>query len=215
MAGSVAIAAKTIDEALAQVDAVHAQGADLVKLMITGGVMDATERGMPGEVKMPAEMVRAVCERAHALGDLRAGKALLGELRRRDDQKALAGAQILRIDHKDVRILLRRGAGILIAAGEIRADGDLHHRVILVRVAREHLAVLVLADRRRAAKVSAAVHVGKNVGGRDVHTIVEVLAVLDDAQRRDGNIIALEQRGRQVARAVGNDLHSHRSFLPS
>lgn len=46
----------------------HAQGADLVKLMITGGVMDATERGMPGEVKMPAEMVRAVCERAHALG---------------------------------------------------------------------------------------------------------------------------------------------------
>ena len=141
--------------------------------------------------------------------------AVLGELRRRDDQKALAGAQILRIDHKDVRILLRRGAGILIAAGEIRADGDLHHRVILVCVAREHLAVLVLAGRRRAAKVSAAVHVGKNVGGRDVHTIVEVLAVLDDAQRRDGNIIALEQRGRQVARAVGNNLHSHRSFLPS
>ena len=62
MAGSVAIAARTVDEALAQVDAVHAQGADLVKLMITGGVMDATERGMP------AEMVRAVCERAHALG---------------------------------------------------------------------------------------------------------------------------------------------------
>ena len=154
-------------------------------------------------------------ERAHALGDLRAGKALLGELRRRDDQKALAGAQILRIDHEDVLVLLRRGAGILIAAGEIRADGDLHHRVILVCVAREHLAVLVLADRRRAAKVSAAVHVGKNVGGRDVYTIVEVLAVLDDAQRRDGNIIALEQRGRQVARAVGNNLHSHRSFLPS
>ena len=68
MAGSVAIAARTVDEALAQVDTVHAQGADLVKLMITGGVMDATERGMPGEVKMPAEMVRAVCERAHALG---------------------------------------------------------------------------------------------------------------------------------------------------
>ncbi len=60
MAGSVAIAARTVDEALAQVDAVHAQGADLVKLMITGGVMDATERGMPGEVKMPAEMMRAV-----------------------------------------------------------------------------------------------------------------------------------------------------------
>ena len=68
MAGSVAVAAETIDQALAQVDAVHAQGADLVKLMITGGVMDATERGAPGELKMPPEMVRAVCERAHALG---------------------------------------------------------------------------------------------------------------------------------------------------
>ena len=68
MAGSVAVAAETIDQALAQVDAVHAQGADLVKLMITGGVMDATERGVPGELKMPPEMVRAVCERAHALG---------------------------------------------------------------------------------------------------------------------------------------------------
>lgn len=68
MAGSVAIAARTVDEALAQVDAVHAQGVDLVKLMFTGGVMDATERGMPGEVKMPAGMVHAVCERAHALG---------------------------------------------------------------------------------------------------------------------------------------------------
>ena len=68
MAGSVAIAAETIDQALAQVDAVHAQGVDLVKLMITGGVMDAKERGVPGELKMPLEMVRAVCERAHALG---------------------------------------------------------------------------------------------------------------------------------------------------
>ena len=62
MAGSVAIAAETIDQALAQVDAVHAQGADLVKLMITGGVMDAKERGVPGELKMPPEMVRVALE---------------------------------------------------------------------------------------------------------------------------------------------------------
>ena len=44
MAGSVAIAARTVDEALAQGDAVHAQGVDLVKLMFTGGVMDAALR---------------------------------------------------------------------------------------------------------------------------------------------------------------------------
>ena len=41
---------------------------DLIKLMITGGVMDAKEKGVPGELKMPPEMVKAVCDRAHAAG---------------------------------------------------------------------------------------------------------------------------------------------------
>ena len=41
---------------------------DLIKLMITGGVMDAKAKGVPGELKMPPEMVKAVCDRAHSLG---------------------------------------------------------------------------------------------------------------------------------------------------
>ena len=41
---------------------------DLVKLMITGGVLDATEKGTPGELKMKPEMVKAVCDEAHKLG---------------------------------------------------------------------------------------------------------------------------------------------------
>ena len=41
MAGSVAVAAHSIDEALAQVDKAKEQRADIIKLMITGGVMDA------------------------------------------------------------------------------------------------------------------------------------------------------------------------------
>lgn len=68
MAGSVAIAAHSISEALEQVDVARAQGADLVKLMITGGVLDAKEKGTPGELKMDPAMVRAVCDRAHELG---------------------------------------------------------------------------------------------------------------------------------------------------
>lgn len=68
MAGSVAIAAETIDQALAQVDAVHAQGADLVKLMITGGVMDAEVVGEPGVLRMQPALVKAACDKAHALG---------------------------------------------------------------------------------------------------------------------------------------------------
>lgn len=68
MAGSVAVAAHSIPEALAQLDAAKAQGVDLIKLMITGGVMDAKEKGVPGEMKMPPEMIKAVCDRAHAAG---------------------------------------------------------------------------------------------------------------------------------------------------
>ncbi len=68
MAGSVAVAAANIPQALAQVDRAKEQGADLIKLMITGGVLDAKAKGMPGELKMPPEMVKAVCDRAHALG---------------------------------------------------------------------------------------------------------------------------------------------------
>ena len=68
MAGSVAIAAHSIDEALAHLGKCRAQGVDLVKLMITGGVLDAKEKGVPGELKMAPEMVRAVCDKAHAMG---------------------------------------------------------------------------------------------------------------------------------------------------
>lgn len=68
MARSVAVAAHSIPEALAQLDAAEAQGVDLIKLMITGGVMDAKEKGVPGEMKMPPEMIKAVCDRAHAAG---------------------------------------------------------------------------------------------------------------------------------------------------
>ena len=68
MAGSVAIAAHNNEEALALVDKAKSQNVDLIKLMITGGVLDAKEKGVPSELKMPPEMVKAVCDRAHQLG---------------------------------------------------------------------------------------------------------------------------------------------------
>ena len=68
MAGSVAVAAKNNAEALAQLAKASAQGVDLVQLMITGGVMDATAKGTPGELKMKPEMVRVVCQQAHKMG---------------------------------------------------------------------------------------------------------------------------------------------------
>lgn len=67
MAGSVAIAAGSIEEALQHLEIAKAQKVDLVKLMITGGVLDAKEKGVPGELKMAPEMVKAVCDKAHAM----------------------------------------------------------------------------------------------------------------------------------------------------
>lgn len=68
MAGSVAVAAGSISEALQHVEESKKENVDLIKLMITGGVLDAKEKGVPGELKMEPEMVRAVCEKAHAEG---------------------------------------------------------------------------------------------------------------------------------------------------
>lgn len=68
MAGSVARVAKNNEEAKHFVEASYAQGVDLVKLMVTGGVLDAKEKGVPGEMKMPEDMIQTICKKAHQLG---------------------------------------------------------------------------------------------------------------------------------------------------
>lgn len=68
MAGSVAVAADSAEDALKILKNNEAEGVDLVKLMITGGVLDAKEKGVPGEVKMPAETIKAVCAEAEKDG---------------------------------------------------------------------------------------------------------------------------------------------------
>ncbi|MGN0070732.1 MAG: amidohydrolase family protein [Atopobiaceae bacterium] len=68
MAGSVAIAAASIDEALAQVEHCREQCCDLIKLMITGGVMDGKRKGEAGLLRIHPAMIKAVCDRAHKLG---------------------------------------------------------------------------------------------------------------------------------------------------
>lgn len=70
MAGSVAIAAHSNEEAIQHLTDSEKDKIDIVKLMITGGVLDAKEKGVPGELKMPPEMVRAACDKAHKDGYL-------------------------------------------------------------------------------------------------------------------------------------------------
>lgn len=68
MAGSLAYEATSKEEAAGFVTRIAKDKPDLIKLMITGGVLDATEKGEPGVLRMPPEFVKAACDEAHRLG---------------------------------------------------------------------------------------------------------------------------------------------------
>lgn len=68
MTGTVALPANSAEEAVAMVENLHSLGVDQIKLMITGGVLDAIVPGEPGVLRMPKDYVKACCEKAHELG---------------------------------------------------------------------------------------------------------------------------------------------------
>ena len=68
MVGSVALGAQSVEETKELVRKVAQDKPDLIKIMITGGVLDLDENGEPGLLKMGAEYVKAACDEAHRLG---------------------------------------------------------------------------------------------------------------------------------------------------
>jgi len=68
MDGTVAVAAANIEEGIKLVEQRKKEKCDWIKLMITGGVLDCKVVGHPGDLKMPPEMVKALCDKAHELG---------------------------------------------------------------------------------------------------------------------------------------------------
>ena len=68
MAGSLAYIAHTPEEAAEYVRIIAKDKPDLIKLMITGGVLDATVKGEPGVLRMQPDLVKAACDEAHKLG---------------------------------------------------------------------------------------------------------------------------------------------------
>ena len=68
MAGSLAYEATSVEDAIKYAKKIIETKPDLLKLMITGGVLDAEVRGEPGVLKMAPEMVKAACDVAHANG---------------------------------------------------------------------------------------------------------------------------------------------------
>lgn len=68
MAGLLAEEATCPEDAVCYVREIAKTKPDLIKLMVTGGVLDASETGEPGVLKMPPQIVKAACDEAHALG---------------------------------------------------------------------------------------------------------------------------------------------------
>lgn len=67
MDGTVAKAALSIEDAIEMIDKHKQEGVDLIKLMITGGILDTKEKGVIGLLKMSPEMVNACTKKAHEL----------------------------------------------------------------------------------------------------------------------------------------------------
>jgi len=68
MAGSLAYEATSVEEASEDVYLIMKDHPDLIKLMITGGVLDAKVKGEPGVVRMMPEFVKICCDTAHENG---------------------------------------------------------------------------------------------------------------------------------------------------
>lgn len=66
--GTFALTATSEQELQKLVELNSQHSVDLIKICVTGGVMDAKVKGEPGEVKMNLAQTKAVCEKAHSLG---------------------------------------------------------------------------------------------------------------------------------------------------
>ena len=124
--------------------------------------------------------------------------------------QAVAGGEVLRVDHPDVGKFLGGQAGILIAGGEAGADGDMNDTVVLTGIFGEQLLVLTDVVGGGGAKVAAGSNMGEDVGRGDGSAIRIGLAILDDGQPCKVDIVLRQQFGGQVTGAVGQDLDIHR-----
>ncbi len=68
MEGSVAYGAKSDEEFVNFIEKNADYGVDWIKIMITGGVLDAKVKGEPGEMKMNEHQIKLCCDTAHRKG---------------------------------------------------------------------------------------------------------------------------------------------------
>ena len=90
----------------------------------------------------------------------------------------------------------------------------MNHAVVFLGILGEEIFVFTYIEGGGGAQVAAGSHMGKNIRRMDGVPVQELLAVLDDGQAGQGDVVLSDLRGRKVAGAVGNnfDLHKDAPF---
>ena len=139
--------------------------------------------------------------------------ALLGQTADLQNDTALTHAQILGVDDQHIVKICCGQTGVLVAGGEAGAQIHLNHGIIGRGVPGKDILIFSHADGGGGAQVTPGSHMVENLFGGNGDAVPEVLSVLDDIQRGDGNIVFLKQLLRQIAGAVGDDFDIHSILL--
>lgn len=135
------------------------------------------------------------------------------QLRAVEHQEPLARGQVPGIHHIYVADVRRRHAGVLIRAGKVAADAEVHDAVPLLVPGPELPDIVEHVDGAGPGQLAAGVHIVINGLRRDLHAVMPHLIAAVHRQGRDGNVVPFDQLRRQVAGAVRNDLYLHILFF--
>lgn len=141
------------------------EGADFIKICITGGVTDAKKRGEPGEVKMTEEQVRAVCARAHALG-----KKVAAHVQSERGAEIAARCGVDTVEHgaplgeESVRLLRERGGAQVVTCSPALPCARLPHEVTKLNETASYNSEVVMRGMIAGAKQARAAGIAVGMG---------------------------------------------------
>ena len=164
-AGTFARTAETPEEFEKLVEKNVTEGADFIKICITGGVMDAKKRGEPGEVKMTQAQVSAVCSRAHALG-----KKVAAHVQSKAGAELAAIGGVDTIEHgaplteESVRLLRERKGAQVVTCSPALPCARLPHEVTKLGEAASYNSEVVMQGMIDGAAQAAAAGIAVGIG---------------------------------------------------
>ena len=105
--------------------------------------------------------------------------------RRVQHQMPDAGGQALAVHDEHVFKFPGGDAGVLIAAGHVAADGEMHQSVVILQMLLKKRPIILHVHRGGGAYFSALLRLGKHLVRSDLNAVEIGLSVQNHAQRRD------------------------------